>query len=110
MRPVGAYLRDVFHRTEKARTFRLVCPDETTANKLEAVFEAAYREFEWPTRAIDTKIGPGGRVLEMLSEHMCEGWLEGYVLTGRHGIFPCYEAFISIIDGMTNQHAKFLKQ
>jgi xylulose-5-phosphate/fructose-6-phosphate phosphoketolase len=108
--PVGAYLRDLFHATEKARNFRLVCPDETTSNKLEAVFQATDRAFVWPTEQKDEHLSPGGRVMEMLSEHMCQGWLEGYLLTGRHGIFPCYEAFIAIVDGMVNQHSKFLKQ
>jgi xylulose-5-phosphate/fructose-6-phosphate phosphoketolase len=107
---VGSYLRDVFRRTEATRNFRLVCPDEANSNKLEAIFAATRREYEWPLAGVDEDIGPGGRVLEMLSEHMCQGWLEGYLLTGRHGIFPCYEAFIAIVDGMVNQYAKFLKQ
>jgi xylulose-5-phosphate/fructose-6-phosphate phosphoketolase len=107
--PIGDYLRDVFRRTEATRNFRLVCPDETTSNKLQAVFEATDRAFTWPTEKKDSHLSPGGRVMEILSEHMCEGWLEGYLLTGRHGIFPCYEAFIAIVDGMVNQHAKFLK-
>jgi xylulose-5-phosphate/fructose-6-phosphate phosphoketolase len=106
----GAYLRTVMKDSEKNRNFRIVCPDELTSNKLEAVFEVTQREFEWPLSAVDESTGPGGRVLEMLSEHMCQGWLEGYLLTGRHGLFPCYEAFISIVDGMVNQYAKFLKQ
>jgi xylulose-5-phosphate/fructose-6-phosphate phosphoketolase len=110
MGPVGAYLRDTFRRTEETRNFRLVCPDETTSNKLEAVFEATDRCYLWPIGPNDLHVSPGGRVLEMLSEHMCQGWLEGYLLTGRHGIFPCYEAFIAIVDGMVNQYAKFLKQ
>jgi xylulose-5-phosphate/fructose-6-phosphate phosphoketolase len=110
MGPLGDYLRDTFSRTAESRNFRLVCPDETTSNKLEAVLEATDRAFTWPRQPQDIHIAPGGRVLEMLSEHMCEGWLEGYLLTGRHGIFPCYEAFIAIVEGMMNQHAKFLKQ
>jgi len=110
MGPLGKYLRDTFARTAAERNFRLVCPDETTSNKLEAVFEATDRAFTWPTEEKDVHLARGGRVLEMLSEHMCEGWLEGYLLTGRHGIFPCYEAFIAIVEGMMNQHAKFLKQ
>ncbi len=110
MGPLGDYLRDTFRRTAESRNFRLVCPDETTSNKLEAVLEATDRAFTWPRQPQDIHIAPGGRVLEMLSEHMCEGWLEGYLLTGRHGIFPCYEAFIAIVEGMMNQHAKFLKQ
>ncbi|HVT61108.1 MAG TPA: phosphoketolase family protein [Thermoanaerobaculia bacterium] len=110
MQPVGAYLRDTFRRSEAQRNFRLVCPDELTSNKLEKVFEATSRDFEWPLDATDRDLAPGGRVLEMLSEHMCQGWLEGYLLTGRHGLFPCYEAFIAIVDGMVNQYAKFLKQ
>jgi xylulose-5-phosphate/fructose-6-phosphate phosphoketolase len=106
----GAYLRETFKRSERARNFRLMCPDETTSNKLGAVFDATDRALVWPIREHDEHISPGGRVMEVLSEHLCEGWLEGYVLTGRHGIFPCYEAFISIVDGMVNQYAKFLKQ
>ncbi len=110
MHPVGAYLRDTFRRTEETRNFRLVCPDETTSNRLEEVFEATDRAFQWPLGPDDRDLAPDGRVMEMLSEHMCQGWLEGYLLTGRHGIFPCYEAFIAIVDGMVNQYAKFLKQ
>jgi xylulose-5-phosphate/fructose-6-phosphate phosphoketolase len=107
---LGLYLRETFARSAARRNFRLVCPDETTSNKLTAVFEATDRAFLWPTPPQDVHMAPDGRVLEMLSEHMCEGWLEGYLLTGRHGIFPCYEAFIAIVEGMMNQHAKFLKQ
>jgi xylulose-5-phosphate/fructose-6-phosphate phosphoketolase len=106
----GAYLRDVFKQNEEARNFRIMCPDEVASNRLGAVFEASKHTFEWPLPALDQpNHAPDGRVMEVLSEHQCEGWLQGYVLTGRHGLFPCYEAFITIIDGMVNQHAKFLK-
>jgi xylulose-5-phosphate/fructose-6-phosphate phosphoketolase len=107
---LGKYLADVFRLNEEQRNFRIVCPDEVASNRLGAVFEAANHAYEWP---VDTSISPDykpdGRVMEVLSEHNCQGWLQGYVLTGRHGIFPCYEAFIPIVDGMVNQYGKFLK-
>jgi xylulose-5-phosphate/fructose-6-phosphate phosphoketolase len=108
--PTGAFLRDVFRDTEKTRNFRIFCPDELTSNKLGAVLDAADRAFVWPKGAESEHVSASGRVVEVLSEHMCEGWLEGYLLAGGHGLFPCYEAFISIIDSMMAQHAKFLKQ
>ncbi|MGC1955464.1 MAG: phosphoketolase family protein [Gammaproteobacteria bacterium] len=108
-RQVGAYLRDVFKTNQAQGNFRLFCPDETASNRLGAVFEVTERCFAGPLIATDDHLSPNGRVMEVLSEHCCEGWLEGYLLTGRHGIFPCYEAFATIIDSMLNQHAKWLK-
>lgn len=108
-RRLGDFLRDTFQRNEKEANFRLFCPDETNSNRLGAVFDVTERCSMLPTRASDEAIGPNGRVMEVLSEHLCEGWLEGYLLTGRHGLFPCYEAFVTIVDSMMNQHAKWLK-
>ncbi|MBC8163257.1 MAG: phosphoketolase family protein [Roseiflexaceae bacterium] len=110
MRALGPYLRDVIRQTEATRNFRIVCPDELESNRLDAVFEATSRAYVWPIKDTDEHLAPDGRVMEILSEHTCQGWLEGYLLTGRHGLFPCYEAFIAIIDSMVNQYAKFLKQ
>jgi xylulose-5-phosphate/fructose-6-phosphate phosphoketolase len=106
-RVLGTYLRDVIRRN--VTTFRLFGPDETASNRLDDVFSATERE--WTERIVpsDDHLAHGGRVLEVLSEHQCEGWLEGYLLTGRHGLFSCYEAFIHIVDSMVNQHAKWLK-
>ena len=84
-------------------------PDETASNRLSAVFEVTDRVWEAETLATDDHLAPDGRVMEVLSEHLCQGWLEGYLLTGRHGLFNCYEAFIHIVDSMFNQHAKWLK-
>src|SRR6185437_2864686 len=84
-------------------------PDETLSNRLDAVFESTNRQWDASTEANDAFLAPQGRVMEMLSEHQCEGWLEGYLLTGRHGLFNSYEAFIHIVDSMFNQHAKWLK-
>ena len=107
---LGSYLADVFRLNEEERNFRIVCPDEVASNRLGAVFEATDHAWEWPLDPeIDTGHAPDGRVMEVLSEHNCQGWLQGYVLTGRHGVFPCYEAFIPIVDGMVNQYGKFLK-
>ena len=107
---LGEYFRDVFRLNEENRNFRIVCPDEVASNRLGPVFEAADHAWEWPLDPkIDTGHSPDGRIMEVLSEHNCQGWLQGYVLTGRHGVFPCYEAFIPIIDGMVNQYGKFLK-
>ena len=103
---LGEYLRDVVRSNSN---FRIFCPDETTSNRLDAVFEASDRQFAWPTDARDDHISRSGRVLEVLSEHTCQAWLQGYLLTGRHGVFPCYEAFAPIVDSMLNQYAKFLK-
>ena len=104
---LGTFLRDVIRLNPS--NFRLFGPDETLSNKLQAVFEASNRQWEGRTLPSDELLAPSGRVLEILSEHQCEGWLEGYLLTGRHGLFNCYEAFIHIIDSMFNQHAKWLK-
>jgi xylulose-5-phosphate/fructose-6-phosphate phosphoketolase len=104
---LGAFLRDVIKVNPD--NFRLFGPDETVSNRLETVFEATNRQWQARTQAGDAFLAPAGRVLEVLSEHQCEGWLEGYLLTGRHGLFNCYEAFIHIIDSMFNQHAKWLK-
>ena len=106
---LGRFLREVVKLNDDRRNFRVFGPDETLSNGLEAVFEATARQWEAAVVPTDELLAPAGRVLEMLSEHQCEGWLEGYLLTGRHGLFNCYEAFIHIIDSMFNQHAKWLK-
>jgi xylulose-5-phosphate/fructose-6-phosphate phosphoketolase len=107
---LGTFLRDVIALNDEARNFRIFGPDETLSNMLGAVFEVTDRQWEARTVANDEFLAPAGRVLDsMLSEHQNEGWLEGYLLTGRHGLFNCYEAFIHIIDSMFNQHAKWLK-
>ncbi|HEV2377197.1 MAG TPA: phosphoketolase family protein [Streptosporangiaceae bacterium] len=105
---VGTWLRDVIARNPS--TFRLFGPDETASNRLSAVFETTNRAFDAQILPTDDHLAPDGRVMEVLSEHLCEGWLEGYLLTGRHGLFNCYEAFIHIVDSMFNQHAKWLKE
>jgi xylulose-5-phosphate/fructose-6-phosphate phosphoketolase len=106
---LGRFLRDVLTLNVEPRNFRIFGPDETLSNGLEAVFEVTNRQWEAATAPNDEFLAPSGRVVEMLSEHQCEGWLEGYLLTGRHGLFNCYEAFIHIVDSMFNQHAKWLK-
>ncbi|HVX28430.1 MAG TPA: phosphoketolase family protein [Parafilimonas sp.] len=106
---LGKFIRDVIKLNAEEKNFRLFGPDETLSNKLNAVFEATNRQWEAETIDIDEFLKKEGRVMEVLSEHQCEGWLEGYTLTGRHGLFNCYEAFIHIIDSMFNQHAKWLK-
>jgi len=106
---LGTYLRDVLKFNEKVRNFRVVGPDETASNRLQAMYQASPKTWELPSIPVDENLAPGGRVMEVLSEHMCQGWLEGYLLTGRHGFFSCYEAFIHIVDSMFNQHAKWLK-
>jgi xylulose-5-phosphate/fructose-6-phosphate phosphoketolase len=106
-RIAGGFLRDIIRKNPD--NFRLVGPDETASNRLGAVFEATDRVFTGTILPTDEHITPDGRVMEVLSEHLCQGWLEGYLLTGRHGLFSCYEAFIHIIDSMFNQHAKWLK-
>jgi len=106
-RVLGTFLRDVI--TANPQTFRIMGPDETASNRLSAVFEVTDRAWEAETLPTDDHLAPDGRVMEVLSEHLCQGWLEGYLLTGRHGLFNCYEAFIHIIDAMFNQHAKWLK-
>jgi xylulose-5-phosphate/fructose-6-phosphate phosphoketolase len=106
-RVLGGYLRDVI--AANPRTFRLFGPDETASNRLSDVFEVTDRAWQIQTVPGDDHLAPDGRVMEVLSEHLCQGWLEGYLLTGRHGLFNCYEAFIHIVDAMVNQHAKWLK-
>ena len=106
-RVLGAFLRDVIERNPD--NFRLFGPDETASNRLGDVFEVTARTWEAEFAPTDENLAPDGRVMEVLSEHLCQGWLEGYLLTGRHGIFNCYEAFIHIVDSMFNQHAKWLK-
>ena len=108
-RNLGKYLRDIFKLNKDAKNFRIFCPDETNSNRLEAVFEVTERCTMETILTGDDKLSPDGRVMEVLSEHLCEGWLEGYLLTGRHGLFPCYEAFVTIVDSMVSQHAKWLK-
>ena len=106
---LGVFLRDVTKLNRDQRNFRIFGPDETLSNRLNAVFEVTNRQWDARTQDNDEFLALDGRVMEMLSEHQCEGWLEGYLLTGRHGLFNCYEAFIHIVDSMFNQHAKWLK-
>ena len=108
-RALGAYLADVLRLNAETRNFRIMGPDETASNRLDAVFEVTDRSWSGPIEPYDEHLARGGRVMEVLSEHLCQGWLEGYVLTGRHGLFNCYEAFVHIVDSMFNQHAKWLK-
>jgi xylulose-5-phosphate/fructose-6-phosphate phosphoketolase len=108
-RVLGNLLRDIMKLNEQEKNFRVFGPDETASNRLGALFEVTDRELEAALLAGDDHLAHGGRVLEVLSEHLCQGWLEGYLLTGRHGFFSCYEAFIHIVDSMFNQHAKWLK-
>jgi xylulose-5-phosphate/fructose-6-phosphate phosphoketolase len=108
-RVLGSYLRDVTRLSREARNFRVMSPDEIESNRLGALFDATDRAWAADTHPGDLHLARGGRVMEILSEHMCQGWLEGYLLTGRHGVFACYEAFIHVIDSMFNQHAKWLK-
>jgi xylulose-5-phosphate/fructose-6-phosphate phosphoketolase len=108
-RVMGKFLRDVMKQNEKSQNFRVMGPDETNSNRLNALFEVTNRVSTATILTTDDHIAPDGRVMEILSEHMCQGWLEGYLLTGRHGFFSCYEAFIHIVDSMFNQHAKWLK-
>ena len=106
---MGTYLRDVMKLNLEARNFRLFSPDENNSNRWQDVLEVTNRAWVAETVSYDDHLAADGRVMEMLSEHQCQGWLEGYLLTGRHGFFSCYEAFIHIIDSMFNQHAKWLK-
>ena len=106
---LGDYLRDVLRLNADARNFRVFGPDETASNRLQSVFETTDRAWMAQTLETDDHLAPDGRVMEILSEHLCQGWLEGYLLTGRHGFFSCYEAFIHIVDSMFNQHSKWLK-
>ena len=108
-RVLGCFLRDVMKLNLEKQNFRLFGPDETASNRLDSVFDVTGKEWMAEILPVDINLGPGGRVMEVLSEHLCQGWLEGYLLTGRHGFFSCYEAFIHIIDSMLNQHAKWLK-
>jgi xylulose-5-phosphate/fructose-6-phosphate phosphoketolase len=108
-RVLGGFLRDVIRCNEDQRNFRIWGPDETLSNRLGAVFEATNRQWVASIEPADEFQAPEGRVMEVLSEHQCQGWLEGYLLTGRHGVFNSYEAFIHIVDSMFNQHAKWLK-
>jgi xylulose-5-phosphate/fructose-6-phosphate phosphoketolase len=108
-RVLGAWLRDVMAANAQSRNFRVFGPDETASNRLSALFEVTPRAWMAELRDDDDHLGRDGRVMEVLSEHLCQGWLEGYLLTGRHGLFNCYEAFIHIVDAMFNQHAKWLK-
>lgn len=109
MRALGKFLRDVMKLNKQERNFRVMGPDETASNRLDALFEVTDRTWMADTLAEDEHLATDGRVMEILSEHTCQGWLEGYLLTGRHGVFSCYEAFIHIVDSMFNQHAKWLK-
>lgn len=106
---LGKYIRDVFWLNKPHDNFRMFCPDETESNRLQAVFEATNRFYSGEIKETDEHLSADGRVMEVLSEHLCQGWMEGYLLTGRHGLFPCYEAFITIIDSMFNQYAKWIK-
>ncbi len=108
-RVLGGFLRDTMKMNADSKNFRVFGPDETASNRLDALFEATDKMFMEPIIGTDEHLSRTGRVLEVLSEHMCQGWLEGYLLTGRHGFFSCYEAFIHIVDSMFNQHAKWLK-
>jgi xylulose-5-phosphate/fructose-6-phosphate phosphoketolase len=108
-RVMGAFLRDVMRLNADARNFRIMGPDETASNRLDAVFDETDRVWMEAIEPFDVHLARNGRVMEVLSEHLCQGWLEGYLLTGRHGLFSCYEAFIHIVDSMFNQHAKWLK-
>jgi xylulose-5-phosphate/fructose-6-phosphate phosphoketolase len=108
-RVMGQFLRDVVRLNEEARNFRIMGPDETASNRLDAVFEVTERIWMETIEPYDVHLAQDGRVMEVLSEHLCQGWLEGYLLTGRHGFFSCYEAFIHIVTSMYNQHAKWLE-
>ncbi|HTC61295.1 MAG TPA: phosphoketolase family protein [Candidatus Saccharimonadales bacterium] len=108
-RELGKFLRDVMRRNNEEKNFRVFGPDETASNRLDAIYEATDKILMEPLLPTDENLSTDGRVMEVLSEHMCQGWLEGYLLTGRHGFFSCYEAFIHIVDSMFNQHAKWLK-
>ncbi len=108
-RVLGKFLRDVMKLNSSSSNFRVFGPDETASNRLDDLYEATDKVFMEPTLPTDEHLSPKGRVMEILSEHTCQGWLEGYLLTGRHGFFSCYEGFIHIVDSMFNQHAKWLK-
>jgi xylulose-5-phosphate/fructose-6-phosphate phosphoketolase len=108
-RLLGTFLRDVMDLNQASRNFRVFGPDETASNRLDALYQTTKKEWMEPVLPTDENLSPDGRVMEVLSEHLCQGWLEGYLLTGRHGFFSCYEAFIHIVDSMFNQHAKWLE-
>ncbi|WP_308346661.1 phosphoketolase family protein [Streptomyces sp. ISL-66] len=108
-RVLGGWLADLMRSTAVRRDFRIVSPDELASNKLDAVLATSGRAYVWPVEEYSEDLTRSGRVMEMLSEHNCQGWLQGYLLTGRHGLFPTYEAFAAIVDSMANQHAKWLK-
>jgi xylulose-5-phosphate/fructose-6-phosphate phosphoketolase len=108
-RILGEFLRDVMKFNLENANFRVFGPDETASNRLEAIYEVTGKQWMASIEPVDINLSVNGRVMEVLSEHLCEGWLEGYLLTGRHGLFSCYEAFVHIIDSMLNQHAKWLK-
>src|SRR5438067_59347 len=110
VRQFGKLLRDVYVQNAGPANFRLFCPDETNSNRLGNVFEVENRCFVGPTLSIDDHVSPDGRVMEVLSEHLCEGWLEGYLLTGRHGLFATYEAFAMVSASMTVQHTKWMEE
>ena len=107
---MGAYLADALVNNSVEKNLRIFCPDETSSNKLDKLFNVTNRAFTWPLKQHDDRMAPDGRVMEMLSEHTLLGWLEGYILTGRHGLFASYEAFVQIITSMVDQYAKFLRQ
>ncbi|MBI5197460.1 MAG: phosphoketolase family protein [Nitrospirae bacterium] len=109
VRQLSQYLADVVEKNEPFRNFRIFSPDELESNRLGDLLSVTHRQYLWPLPKGTEHTERDGRIMEVLSEHNCQGWLQGYLLTGRHGIFPCYEAFISIVDGMMNQYAKFLK-
>jgi xylulose-5-phosphate/fructose-6-phosphate phosphoketolase len=109
MEELGKYLAEVIKLNRTQRNFRIVCPDELESNRLGELLNVTDRQYFWPVPSVTEYTSHDGRVLEVLSEHNCQGWLQGYLLTGRHGLFPCYEAFLPIVDGMMNQYAKFLK-
>ncbi|MCT2584593.1 phosphoketolase family protein [Actinophytocola gossypii] len=108
-RVLGRFLREVVRRNAEERNFRIFGPDETASNRLDAVYDVTAKQWQAEQLPVDEHLARDGRVVEVLSEHLCQGWLEGYLLTGRHGLFSCYEAFIHIVDSMFNQHAKWLK-
>jgi len=108
-RVTGGFLRDVMELNSEARNFRVVAPDELASNRLDAILDVTDRAWDAERLATDDHLARGGRVMEILSEHTCQGWLEGYLLTGRHGLFTTYEAFVHVVDSMFNQHAKWLK-
>ncbi|MEV0067962.1 MULTISPECIES: phosphoketolase [unclassified Amycolatopsis] len=108
-RVLGRFLREVFRRNAEQANFRLFGPDETASNRLDAVYDVTAKAWQLTVVGTDEHLAPEGRVLEVLSEHLCQGWLEGYLLSGRHGLFSCYEAFAHIVDSMVNQHVKWLR-